>query len=78
MTTNPENVYWSHIYRLDRKYDYLEVAQTSSHRWSVTLDGHVYSVRTKSKDVWDVLASAFKLREKRLAKLDQQATEGPE
>ena len=69
MSANPENIYWSSIMRLDRKYDYLEVSQTSKSRWSVTIDGHDYSVRTNSTDFWTILAAAFKLREKRLLKL---------
>ncbi len=67
------NVYWANINKLDSKYDYLEVSQTSKSRWSVTIDGHDYSVRTKSTDFWTILAAAFKLREKRLAKLAQAA-----
>lgn len=63
------NVYWAVINKLDKKFDYLEISQTSKNRWSVTIDGHDYSVRTSSTDPWDILASAFKLREKRLAQL---------
>ena len=73
MTANPENVYWATVNRLDHKYDYLEVSQTSKSRWSVTIDGHDYSVRTNSTDFWTILAAAFKLREKRLAKLALRA-----
>ena len=77
MSASPENIYWSSIMRLDRKYDYLEVSQTSKSRWSVTIDGHDYSVRTNSTDFWTILAAAFKLREKRLAKLQLRRAESP-
>jgi len=78
MSANPNNVYWATIRKLDAKYDYLEVTQTSKSRWSVTIDGHDYSVRTNSTDFWTILAAAFKLREKRLAKLALQATQNLE
>ena len=61
------NVYWSMIRKLDQRFDYLEVSQTSKNRWSVTIDGHDYSVRTGSTDFWDILTAALLLREKRLA-----------
>lgn len=78
MTANPNNIYWATVNRLDRKYDYLEVSQTSKSRWSVTIDGHDYSVRTNSTDFWTILAAAFKLREKRLAKIALRATQAQE
>ena len=61
------NVYWSMIRKLDQRFDYLEVSQTSKNRWSVTIDGHDYSVRTGSTDFWDILTAALLLRKKRLA-----------
>lgn len=72
---NNTNVYWATINKLDSKFDYLEVSQTSKNRWSVTIDGHDYSVRTRSTDFWEILADAFKLREKRLARLSQKEDE---
>lgn len=71
------NVYWANVNKLDSKFDYLEVSQTSKSRWSVTIDGHDYSVRTKSTDFWTILAAAFKLREKRLAKLAALDAQSP-
>ena len=61
------NVYWAMVRKLDSRFDYLEVSQTSKNRWSVTVDGHDYSVRTGSTDFWDILTSALLLRKKRLA-----------
>lgn len=78
MTASPENTYWATIRKLDKRYDYLEVSQTSKSRWNVTIDGHDYSVRTKSTDFWTILAAAFKLREKRLHRLAAQAPELPD
>lgn len=69
------NVYWAVINKLDKKFDYLEITQTSKNRWSVTIDGHDYSVRTSSTDPWDILYSAMKLREKRLAQSPSQDTD---
>lgn len=62
---DPTNVYWSTIRKVDKRFDYLEVSQTSKSRWAVTIDGHDYSVRTNSTDFWDILYAALKLREKR-------------
>jgi len=67
------NVYWASVRKLDRKWDYLEITQTSKNRWSVTVDGHDYSVRTSSTDPWDILYSALKLREKRQNSLSADA-----
>lgn len=75
--TNNENVYWATIRRLDKSFDYLEVSQTSDTRWSVTVDGHDYSVRTKSKNFWDILYAALKLREKRLALSESPSQDTP-
>ena len=72
MLTNNENVYWATIRQTDQRFDYLEVSQTSDMRWSVTIDGHDYSVRTKSKNFWDILHAAMELRAKRLANLESQ------
>lgn len=65
-----ENVYWAKVRKLTNTYDYLEVAQTSKSRWSVTIDGHTYSVRTNSTDFWNILHAALKLRSKRQARLE--------
>lgn len=70
-----ENVYWATINKLDKKWDYLEITQTSKNRWSVTIDGHDYSVRTSSTDPWDILYAGLKLREKRLSNQNQQTEE---
>lgn len=66
-----ENVYWAKVRKLTNTFDYLEVTQTSKSRWSVTIDGHNYSVRTNSTDFWDILHAGLKLRAKRQAKLAQ-------
>lgn len=70
-----ENTYWSMIRKLDRKWDYLEISQTSQNRWKVTVDGHDYSVRTTSTDPWDILHAGLKLRAKRLAQSPSQDTD---
>jgi hypothetical protein len=72
-----ENVYWAMIKKLDKRWDYLEISQTSKNRWSVTVDGHDYSVRTASTDPWDILYAALKLREKRQLSL-QASSDGDE
>lgn len=66
-----ENVFWAMVRKLDTRFDYLEVSQTSQSRWKVTVDGHDYSVRTNSTDFWDILYAGLKLREKRLAQLPE-------
>lgn len=66
MIDNNSNVYWAMVRKLDKRFDYLEVSQTSQSRWAVTVDGHDYSVKTNSTDFWDILYAALKLREKRL------------
>lgn len=71
MITDNENVYWAMVRKLDRRFDYLEVSQTSQSRWAVTIDGHDYSVKTSSTDFWDILYAALKLREKRLLQLQK-------
>lgn len=68
--SNNENVYWATVRKLDQTFDYIEVAQTSEKRWSVTIDGHDYSVRTTSTDFWDILHAAMNLRAKRLLTLE--------
>ena len=71
MLTENENVYWATIRQLDKRVDYLEISQTSDMRWAVKVDGHDYSVRTGSKNFWDILHAALELRKRRLDSLSE-------
>jgi hypothetical protein len=73
-----ENVYWATVRKMDQRWDYLEIAQTSKNRWSVTIDGYDYSVRTSSTDPWDILYAAMKLREKRQLSLQASSSNNAE